>query len=750
MNNKVSETVTENIFRNFYGSKTFIEKSAISSLYGFKSKSKKETNRLGYPDFFIETDDFCVIVEAKPEDIDVAIEEVKFYMNNNRIKKSIIGMAIAGQVENELNVRYFYKLHDAKQIIDFGTKDCLLTLDEIKKQFCKSVYGDTITDAELTTVLTNLNKKFNDNNVRDTERSLFFSALMIALNNTNFLNTYKNIQAPSDTEKATVNCKILDAHYLNEAIHNAVTIELKDKINNLSKEFSWKDRFSFVKTIDIPLDEYKKIIEDIETKIFAPFKNDEKQDILGRAYRIFLKRAGKIDNKNIILTPDHIKALMVKLARLTKDDVVLDTCTGSGGFLMEAMETMVSLAEGNPSKIQNIKENQLIGFEIDYVLFSLACSNMFLHGDGRTNLLYRSSLLEKNNNGTYSKADEDLFNYIRSKKPTKAIINPPYENSNPIKFTMQAIDYLEDNGKLIVIMPTITLQKNIDNGLTEKLLEKAKLDFVIKMPANLFSEQSRIVYTSIFGFTKTPHHKDDDVLFYHLEDDGLITVQHKGRLDLNNVWNDKEHHILDTVRNSNITKHSEKKKIWDCENKKWKMYGVQNVLPGSSVVKFGDLFSIEKGSLQSSKCKEGPYTFITCSEEWKTHEEYTHDQEAIVYAVSASGSLGRAHYINGKFITSDLCLILTPKTDKYEIDLEFYTYILNSMRKQIVNDIGEGASKLVLKEDYLMDYYIPYLSLAEQKQYVADVKKQLQKIENLKKQISSIYADIDDFISKIV
>lgn len=35
---KVSETVTENIFRDFYGANTFIEKSAIPSGYGFTSK----------------------------------------------------------------------------------------------------------------------------------------------------------------------------------------------------------------------------------------------------------------------------------------------------------------------------------------------------------------------------------------------------------------------------------------------------------------------------------------------------------------------------------------------------------------------------------------------------------------------------------------------------------------------------------------------------------------------------------------
>lgn len=32
-----SETITENIFREFYGNGAFIEKSAIPSHYGFKS-----------------------------------------------------------------------------------------------------------------------------------------------------------------------------------------------------------------------------------------------------------------------------------------------------------------------------------------------------------------------------------------------------------------------------------------------------------------------------------------------------------------------------------------------------------------------------------------------------------------------------------------------------------------------------------------------------------------------------------------
>ncbi|MEI2414224.1 N-6 DNA methylase [Ligilactobacillus salivarius] len=126
------------------------------------------------------------------------------------------------------------------------------------------------------------------------------------------------------------------------------------------------------------------------------------------------------------------------------------------------------------------------------------------------------------------------------------------------------MDYLEPNGKLIIIMPSPTLTKNQigkeSTSLTKKLLKSARLDYVIKMPLQIFSEQGRTVNTSIFGFTKTPHEKDDEVLFYNLKEDGLISVQHKGRIDKYNKWNDYENQILSAVKNSKEIDRISKKK----------------------------------------------------------------------------------------------------------------------------------------------------------------------------------------------
>lgn len=745
-----SETVTENIFRDYYGSSTFIEKSAIPNEFGFKSK--KSTNYKGYPDFLLEEEDYIIVVEAKATEQDQAIDEVKHYMLKNNITKDIIGIAVSGQDIENMNVDYFLKTNEDSSISHILKESTLLTLKNIANIYWKNRYGESVSSENLIKTLNQLNKTFNDNNkVKDTERSLFFSGLMIALKDNTFRHTYKNIQAPSKEEISTVKVTVLESHNLNNAILDAITRQLADKINNLSKSYSWKDRFSFIKNIDYSLKEYKEIISKIEKNIFKPFQNDEKQDILAKAYRIFLKRAGKIDNKNIILTPDHIKSLMVELARINVDDVIVDTCTGTGGFLMEAMEKLISLANNNEEKIESIKENQLIGFEVDSVLFALACSNIFLHGDGRTNLLFRSSLINDSNQNILNNKDKDLFDYIRKLKPTKCIINPPYEKNNSIKFAIQAIQYLESNGKLIIIMPTPTLTQN-QNGLTEKLLKIAKLDFVIRMPYKLFSEQKRTVNTSVFGFTKTPHQQNDEVMFYNLEDDGFVSIQHKGRVDKNNLWTGIRENITDCIFNyKEYEDISVKKKIY--KDTVLISAGVQNRdSSNTKLMHVNELFKIEKGTLASDNSEDGEFDFITGAEEWKTHTEYKYEKEALVYVISAGGSLGRSHYVNGKFIASNLCIVLTPKNPKeYPLNLKFYNTYFNKLRKKIVSDLADGTSKLTIKETDFKKYYIDYIDIKTQNKFVEEhIDKFDKKISELKQTINKSRVEIENGLNEIL
>ena len=725
-----SETTTEGIFRSFYGATTFLEKSAIPKEYGFKSK-KKGSNEKGYPDFFYETERYAIVVEAKPtlKEFSKACTEAKYYASNNKIEKDIFAISIAGQTLREYKAGLYYII-DGSKIKEVDTNHKLLTLDAIKRLYKKVKFSDKISDDALKKKLKGYNETFNKYKIQDTKRSLFFSGLMIALMDNTFIATYRKIQKPDERQQKASQKKLNQAHNLNERILDAIVNQIETKVNSYSKEYHWRDQFSFIRNIDIPIDEYKKIISDIEHNIFIPFREDEKHDILSRAYKIFLSRAGKVENKNIILTPDHIKKLMVDLANLNVDDTVLDTCTGSGAFLMEALEQLVALAKNDDSKIEQIMNHQLIGLEIDDTLFALACSNMFLHHDGRSQLIFGSSLPSDNNS--------DVIDYVKSLAPQKCIINPPYENNQPIMFVKQAIDFLQSNGKLIVIMPTPTLNRNIE--ITKDILKIATLDYVIKMPERLFSEQDRAVNTSIFGFTKTRHLPEKKVIFYDMLDDGLVSVQHKGRIDKYGKWEGIKSKLIDRIiNNSETTGSYELRKI--CKDDIWNFYGFkEHGEKGNNLVEFGALFNTNtKGTLASEDAVPGEYPFITASEEWKTHEDYKYDTEAIVYAVAASGSLGRCHYIKGKFIASNLCLVLTPKDPvNYPINLLFYSLYLNAIRQTIRNDIADGTSKLTFAASDLDNYLIEYIPIKKQdeiaKQYINNVLKKRKQLEKAEKE----------------
>lgn len=148
-----------------------------------------------------------------------------------------------------------------------------------------------------------------------------------------------------------------------------------------------------------------------------------------------------------------------------------------------------------------------------------------------------------------------------------------------------------------------------------------------------------------------------------------------------------------------------------------------------SLRRIDELFHFEKGVLQSSKCTTGDFNFITASAEWKTHNEYSHDCEALVFAAAASGSLGRTHYVNGKFIASDLCFIITAKDpENFPVDLKFYHTIFNEFKDDIVKNTKAGTSKEAIGLKSFGQYRLPYFSIEKQ----VEAKEQFVEMQSSK------------------
>ena len=165
-----------------------------------------------------------------------------------------------------------------------------------------------------------------------------------------------------------------------------------------------------------------------------------------------------------------------------------------------------------------------------------------------------------------------------------------------------------------------------------------------------------------------------------------------------------------------------------------------------SLLRIDEIFNFEKGVLQSSKCVPSEYDFITASSDWKTHNEYTHDCEALIFAAAASGSLGRTHYVNGKFISSDLCFIITPKDqENLPVDLKFYHILFNELKDEIVRNTKAGTSKEAIGLGSFGKYQLPYFDIDTQ----IEIKNRFVNAEELKSELSSELISQVDLVKKL-
>lgn len=111
------------------------------------------------------------------------------------------------------------------------------------------------------------------------------------------------------------------------------------------------------------------------------------EDVMGIFFNEF-NRYKKKSESGQIFTPEHITDFMYKILEVNMGDRVLDGTCGSGGFLVKAMANMIREAGGMQSdKAAEIKANRLFGIEFDREIYALACANMLIHKDGKTNVL---------------------------------------------------------------------------------------------------------------------------------------------------------------------------------------------------------------------------------------------------------------------------------------------------------------------------------------------------------------------------
>ena len=528
-----------------------------------KTASKKGTGNSGYPEYCGVVKDFVIVIEDKP----TTDKQAKYDDNG------LLDMQVSSIMDYALNGAYFYAKHilentNYKKAIAFG-----ISGDE-KHHVIKPIYLD---GREYFMDLPEVESfiSFNENNIdeyyireilkEDTdEEKTTVEILKDAKELHEYLRNYGNL---SDKDKPLVVSGILlalkEIEYKNFSIDDLIGDKFKtdgskiyaaiednlkrSQVSPETKKDKLLSQFAIIKDTVI-LNEVNETLgktplkyytEYLYNKLYKTIRyNQTSEDYLGRFYGEFMSYSGGDGQSlGIVLTPKHICNLFCELIDLKPEDVVLDPCCGTAGFLVSAMHYMLKKAS-NEQERTSIKRNQLHGYELQPYMFTIATTNMILRGDGKSNLICDDFLAQD-------------ANKLQLKGATVGMMNPPYSMGKvspekcELNFTEHLFDSLVVGGKAIVIVPqsSMTGKNKYEQNIKESILKHHTLEGVITLNLNTFYGVGTNPCIAVFT-AGIPHPKDKKCKFIDFIDDGYKVSPHRGLIETESA-KDKKQHLLD-------------------------------------------------------------------------------------------------------------------------------------------------------------------------------------------------------------
>ncbi len=532
-NERKTENLVRDHFKQFLGIRIEEQASENPKIDKLLKNASKKGSGKGRPEFLISSDnhaDFLIVIECKAEVskhespnrdkyADFAVDGALLYASYLSKDFDVLALAVSGENAQNLKISHFLQLRNERKASEvFGNQ--LLRIDDYLKGYLQSPQKFRQDYDTLLAFAKKLNEKLHIHKIREQDRALFLSAVLIALEDEAFRSSYTKKTSPknlADFLTKTVSEKLEEANITGQKLKNLII------------------QFSFI-TTDTSLsgkeNVLKNLIDEIDENINQFIKTHEYFDVLGQLYIEFLKYANSDKGLGIVLTPPHITEFFAELAQVNKNSIAFDNCTGTGGFLIAAMKQMIQDAKGDNQKIKEIKTHQLIGVEYQSHIYALAVSNMYIHQDGKTNIINGSCF------------DEEVMRTVKARKPTVGFLNPPYKSNkkadtDELEFILNNLECLAEGGTCVAIVPMerALATKGKVYELKTKLLEKHTLEAVLSMPDELFFNSNVGAVCCVMVFTAhKPHSRYKETFFGYFKDDGFDKRKHKGRFDVNGLW----------------------------------------------------------------------------------------------------------------------------------------------------------------------------------------------------------------------
>lgn len=453
------------------------------------------------------TNDPAIILEAKSTLVELKDKQVEEIKKNCTIAltkyKNVIGI-----LYNGFDIKVYRNNNEIETTSELQNKEYYIGLLNKNKIDKDKIYS-------LTAKINNcLHTEFGIKNLY--HRMIFTACALVAKRYDAPLNKKMDYETFSACIKSTLKTELKNEDNVNPKIDILLEVFSDIKMNTTSNQEA--------------ISNFIEWVTEISDSINSDYWNGE--DVMGIFFNEF-NRYKKKSESGQVFTPDHVTSLMYRLIGIHKDDVILDAACGSGAFLVKAMCNMISEAGGiNTLTAKNIKSKQLYGIEFDREIYALACANMLIHKDGKTNLVQLDS------------RTEEASNWIKDKNITKVLMNPPFENKyGCIQIVKNVLDSVQKGTLCAFILPEKKLEK-VNQTLVKRILMKHTLKKIIKLPEKTFSEG---ITTSVFIFESGITQNNKEIFACYISEDGLETVKNQGRHDVKGKWQSIEDKWVDII-----------------------------------------------------------------------------------------------------------------------------------------------------------------------------------------------------------
>ena len=527
-----------------------------------QSASKRGTGHVGYPEYVAVVNNYIIVIEDKADlakhekltntgiisveqkDVaDYAVNGAYFYAKHiaqNSTFKKVFAIGVSGdEKHHKITPLYvddrdgYKKLPDVESFVSFSENN----IDEYYTRYVLNEKTDVEkTTEEILKDAAELHEYLRTyGSLKDQDKPLVVSGILLALDDKFF-----DVNGLLGDENTT------DGQLIYEAIQRrlkASNIGPDAKRDKLMSEFAIIRTSARLNEVDKKLGKtpLKFYTEFLKKNVFDNIKyHSTSEDFIGRFYGEFMSYSGGDGQTlGIILTPRHICDLFCDLLDVQPNDIVLDPCCGTAGFLVAAMHQMLDRAGNDQTRRRNIKKKQLHGFELQSNMFAIAATNMILRNDGNSNIKCEDFLRQNPAQ-------------VQLKGATVGMMNPPYSQGTKadpsqyeLSFVERLLDSLTVGARAAVIVPqsSMTGKTKDEQAFKASIMKHHTLEGVITCNTDTFYGVG--VNPVIVVFTAhEPQPKDKLCKFIDFRDDGYEVRAHVGLVEGDSA-KDKRRHLLD-------------------------------------------------------------------------------------------------------------------------------------------------------------------------------------------------------------